>query len=126
MMKKVMLTVLTLVTFGLVAVAPLVAQDQPASAGGEKTAKAAKSSESAGTWSSKAETVSGTISSVNSEKKTVAVEANGVSYSFKAVGAKVMVGGKKAKSSDLQTGAQASVTFVATRAGNTAKSITVQ
>jgi len=27
MMKKVMLTVLTLVTFGLVAVAPLVAQD---------------------------------------------------------------------------------------------------
>ncbi len=126
MMKKVMLTVLTLVIFGVVAVAPLVAQDQPASAGDEKTAKAAQSSENAGMWSSKAETLSGTISAVDSEKKMVAVEANGVSYSFKAVGTKIMVGGKKAKLGDLQTGAQASVTFVATRSGNTAKSITVQ
>jgi hypothetical protein len=126
MMKKVMLTVLTLMIFGVVAIAPLVAQDQPASEGGGKTEKAAKSSENAGMWSSKAETVSGTISAVDSGKKIVAVEASGVSYSFKAAGTKIMVGGKKAKLSDLQTGAQASVTFVASRSGNTAKSITVQ
>jgi hypothetical protein len=125
-MKKVMLTVLTLMIFGVVAVAPLVAQDQPASAGGEKAAKAEKSSENAGMWSSKAETLSGTISSVDTDKKTLAVEANGVSYSFKAVGTKITVGGKKAKLSDLQKGAQASVKFVAARTGNTAKSIEVQ
>jgi len=126
MMKKVMLTVLTLMIFGVVAVAPLVAQDQPASAGSEKTAKAAKSSGNAGMWSGKAETLSGTISSVDSEKKMVAVDASGVSYSFKAAGAKIMVAVKKAKLSDLQTGAQASVKFVAARTGNTARSIEVQ
>ena len=125
-MKKLMLTILTLVVFGVIALAPLVAQDQPASEGGGKTAKAAKSSENPGIWSGKAETLSGTISSVDSDKKLVAVDAGGVSYSFKAAGAKVMVGGKKAKLSDLQTGAQASVKFVASRTGDTARSIEVQ
>jgi len=125
-MKKLMLTILTLVMFGVVAVAPLIAQDQAESAGSEKTAKAAKSSGNAGMWTGKAETLSGTISSVDSEKKLVAVDSSGVSYSFKVAGTKIMVGGKKAKLSDLQTGAQASVTFVATRTGNTARSIEVQ
>jgi hypothetical protein len=125
-MKKVMLSVLTLMIFGVVAVAPLMSQEQAESAGTEKTTKAAKSSESAGMWSGKAETLSGTITSVNSEKKTVAVEASGVSYSFNVAGTKITVGGKKSKLSDLQTGAQASVTFIAARTGNRAKSITVQ
>jgi len=125
-MKKLMLTILTLVIFGVVAAAPLLAQDQAASAGTEKTAKAAKSSEGGGMWSGKAETLSGTISSVDSEKKLVAVNASGVSYSFKVAGTKITVAGKKAKLSDLQTGAQASVKFVAGRAGDTAKSIEVQ
>jgi hypothetical protein len=125
-MKKAMLSILTLMIFGVVAVAPLVSQEQAESAGSEKTEKAEKSSEHTGMWSGKAETLSGTITKVDSEKKTVAVEASGVSYSFKVAGTKITVSGKKAKLSDLQTGAQASVTFIAARTGDRARSITVQ
>jgi len=109
---------------GLIAAGPLGAQGQ---AGGKTTKQAQRVfAASPGMWSGKAETLSGTISSVDSDKKVVSVQANGVGYSFKASGAKIMVGGKKAKLSDLQTGAQASVTFVASRAGDTAKKIEVQ
>ena len=126
-MKKVMLVVLTLMVFGVITIAPLVAQDQGTSAAPAKAEHAKAASESnPGMWSRKPETLSGTISSVDAEKKLVSVTANNVPYSFKVEGTKIQVGGKRGKLSDLQTGAQASVTFVATRTGDMAKSIQVQ
>jgi len=118
-MKKLMLVILTLLILG-VAVGPLVAQGQGGVKPPKKVQKAAP-----GAWAHKTETISGTISVVDPAKKTVALTANGVAYSFKVVGTKITVGGKKTKLGDLQTGAQASVVFLASRTGDTAKSIEV-
>ena len=121
-MKKLILAVLTLVILGVVAVAPLAAQEQPSS----EAAKPEKAAKKAGGWSMKAETLSGPISLVDKEKKLVIVDAGGIPYDFKVSGGtKIKVGGKKAKLDDLQTGKQASVSFVAMRTGNAAKSIEV-
>ena len=125
-MNKVMLAVLTLILFGVISLAPLAAQDQAGGAAPQKAQRVSKPAANPGMWSHKSETLSGTISSVDSEKKLVAVDANGVSFNFNASGAKIKVGGKKAKLDELQKGAQASVTFVATRTGDMAKSIEVQ
>jgi len=98
-------------------------QDQAAPAASEaKPAKAAPMKAAA------AETLSGTIASVDAEKKLVVVTgSNGVPYNFTVSGStKITVGGSKAKLSDLQTGKQASVSFVpAKKRGNLAKSIDV-
>jgi hypothetical protein len=125
-MKKLILAVLTLVVLGVVAVAPLAAQEQPSSEAGEKAAKPEKAAKKAGGWSMKAEKLSGAISLVDKEKKLVIVDAGGIPYDFKVSGGtKIKVGGKKAKLDALQTGKQASVSFVAMRTGNAAKSIEV-
>jgi len=100
-----------------------VPQDQAAPAASEaKPAKVAPMKAAA------VETLSGTISTVDAEKKLVVVTGpNGVPYNFTVSGGtKITVGGNKAKLSDLQTGKQASVSFVpAKKRGNLAKSIEV-
>jgi hypothetical protein len=128
-MRKQMLTWLTVLLFVLLGAVSLAAQDQQAapaeSAKPEKMAMPAKHAMMAAP-----ETLSGTISMVDADKKIVVVTgSDGVPYDFMVSKAtKIMVGGNKAMLNDLsgQTSKQASVTFMAEkRKGNIAKSIEV-
>jgi hypothetical protein len=126
-------TMLVLLLFGAILAA---AQDQPAgqdqsapaqSTGAtEQGAKHAKAHHMA---AAKAETMSGTISSVDADKHLLVVSgSDGVPYDFTvSKGTKIMSGGSKAKLSDLQQGKQVSVNFVdMKKKGDWAKSIEVQ
>ena len=110
----------------------VMAQDQPAagqSADQSKPAASeAKPAKSHGGEAAKPETLSGTISAVDADKHLVVVSgSDGVPYNLTVgKGTKITAGGSKAKLSDLQTGKQASVTFVAEKKhGNLARSIEV-
>jgi len=129
-MKKMIVSVLTLVMFGVVAAAPLAAQDEASAEGGERTAKVQKHAASSGMWTFKAETLSGTISMVSADQKLLVVDAGGVAYDFRVSGTTgitshghpLLTGGKL----EGLTGKQVSIKFVATRTGDVAKSIEVQ
>jgi hypothetical protein len=133
-MKEKMLTLvaaLTLVLFGAISG---MAQDQPAAqdqsaapAAGDQGTKPAKHHAMAMAAS---ETLSGTITTVDADKKIVVVSgSNGVPYDFMVSGAtRIKVGGSKAKLADLSgdTSKQATVTFMAEKKrGNIARSIEV-
>jgi hypothetical protein len=131
-MKERMLTlvaVLALVLFGAISG---MAQDQPAApdqstpAAADSTAKPKHHSMAMAA----SETVSGTLSTVDADKKLVVVSSSsGVPYDFTVSGGtKITVGGTKAKLADLSgaTSKQATVTFVAEKKkGNMARSIEV-
>jgi hypothetical protein len=110
----------------------LMAQDQPATQAQQSSAPAASSTKKPAkggeSYAAKPETLSGTISSVDAEKKLVVVSSSdGIPYNFVVgKGTKITAGGSKAKLGDLQTGKQVSVSFVAEKKrGNMARSIEV-
>jgi len=129
-MKNRILLLLTAFVMVLLAAMTTMAQDQPAqSQEASKPAAAEKKHAKAGaSYAAKAETLSGTISSVNADKHLVVVNSSdGVPYDFTVgKGTKITAGGSKAKLSDLQSGKQVSVSFMAERKkGNVARSIEV-
>ncbi len=134
-MKEKMVTlvaVLALVLFGAISG---MAQDQPAaqdqSAAAPATGNATKPMKHhAMAMGGASETLSGTLSAVDADKKLVVVNgSNGVPYDFMVSGAtKITVGGSKAKLADLSgdTSKQATVTFMAEKKrGNMARTIEV-
>lgn len=123
-----LMAVLAVVLFGAISG---MAQDQPA-AQDQSAAPAASTTKAKhhAMAAAASESVSGTLTTVDADKKLVVVNAsNGVPYDFTASGAtKITVGGTKAKLADLSgdTGKQATVTFMAEKKkGNIARSIEV-
>jgi hypothetical protein len=119
---------LALVLFGAISG---MAQDQPAAQdqSAAPAASAAKPKHHA-MAAAASETLSGTISAVDTDKKIVVVSgSNGVPYDFMVTGGtKITVGGSKAKLADLSgdTSKQATVTFMAEKKrGNMARSIEI-
>lgn len=80
-------------------------------------------------WNSyQPETLSGTISMFDAQQHVMVLKSEGVPYNFKITKAtKIEIGGARATFAELtnQTGSSASVTFVARRNGDFAKSVTV-
>jgi hypothetical protein len=123
-----LVAVLALVLFGAISGS---AQDQPAAqsaapAAADNGAKPAKHHAMA----AESETLSGTLTTVDADKKIVVVSgSNGVPYDFMVSGAtRIKVGGNKAKLADLSgdTSKQATVTFMAEKKrGNMARTIEV-
>lgn len=123
-MKRMLLSFLSLALFVFSAMTPVAAQDaQAAGDAGAKPEKKVKYD------TSKPETLSGTVSLVKADDKIVVVTSSaGVPFDFKVTGAtKIKIGDQKGKLDDLAGAAnkQASVTYMATRTGNVAKSIEV-
>jgi len=131
-MKEKMLTlvaVFAVVLFGAISGA---AQDQPAAQDQSAATPATSSPKPAKhhAMAASTETLSGTLSVVDADKKLVVVNgSNGVPYNFVVSGGtKITVGGSKAKLADLSgnTNKQATVMFVAEKKrGNMAKSIEI-
>ena len=128
-MKNKVLTLVTMFVLLLFGAILTAAQDQPAAqgqtapAGAEKPAKAHHAAAA-----SKAEQMSGTVSSVDAAKHLLVVAgSDGVPYNFTvSKGTKITSGGSKAKLDDLQ-GKQVSVNFVdMKKKGDWAKSIEAQ
>lgn len=123
-----LVAVLAVVLFGAISG---MAQDQPAAQDQAAAPAASKAKPKHHAMAAAAsETLSGTLSAVDADKKLVVVNgSNGVPYDFMASGAtKITVGGSKAKLADLSgdTGKQATVTFMAEKKkGNIARSIEV-
>jgi hypothetical protein len=129
-MRQKTLALLVVLGFAFISAAAVRAQEaeQPA-APAEKMEKA-KPAKHMMAMSAKAETMSGTLTMVGEDNKTVFLSAsNGVTYSFVVNAAtKVTVDGKKAKMADLAGAAnkQVTITFLSmTHHGNIAKSIDV-
>ncbi|MGH9452560.1 MAG: hypothetical protein ACRD2O_01155 [Terriglobia bacterium] len=129
-MKKLFLLVMALSMCTFLGGSILMAQD----AGQQVPATASESASKAKTakhpMAVSEETISGTISMVDAEKKIVVVtDSNGVPFNFAVNGrTKITVGGQKAKLADLSssTSKQASVKFRAEKkAGDIATSIEV-
>jgi hypothetical protein len=131
-MKEKMLTLVAVFAVVLFGAISGVAQDQPA-AQDQSAATPATSPKPAkhhAMAAASTETLSGTLSTVDADKKLVVVSgSNGVPYDFMVTGGtKITVGGSKAKLADLSgnTNKQATVKFVAEKKhGNMAKSIEV-
>lgn len=128
-MNRKLFSFVTMLTLALVAAASLLAQEQPA-ASQAAAPKAEKPARHAHAEAAKAETISGTLSTVDADKKLVVVTASsGIPYDFEVNSAtKITVGGNKAKLVDLSSDAnkQASVTFLSMKKrGNIAKSIEI-
>lgn len=128
-MKNKVLTLVTMFVLLLFGAIFTAAQDQPAaqdqSAPAGNTAKPAKAHHAA---ASKAESMSGTVSSVDASKHLLVVSgSDGVPYNFTVnKGTKITSGGSKAKLDDLQ-GKQVSVNFVdMKKKGDWAKSVEAQ
>lgn len=123
-----LMAVLAIVLFGAISV---LAQDQPAAQDQSAATTASKPKPKHHAMAAAAsETLSGTLSAVDADKKVVVVNgSNGVPYDFTVSGAtKITVGGSKAKLADLSgnTNKQATVTFMAEKKrGNIARSIEV-
>jgi hypothetical protein len=117
-MKKALISLLALVL--LVFAGGLWAVAQEEAPAGEATEKAEVA---------KPETISGTISMVDTQKKLVVLAGSGgVPFNFKVTGAtRIKVAGKRAKLADLagQTNKSASVKFLPLRSGNLTQSIEV-
>jgi len=126
-MKRALLSLLVLLTLVFFGATLALAQEaeKPAEAkGSEQAAPAEKKAPAV-----KAETISGTISMVETEKKLlVLVASSGVPFNFKVTGAtRIKIAGKKAKLADLaaQTNKSAAVKFLPSRSGNVAQTIEV-
>jgi hypothetical protein len=122
-----LVTMFTLLLFG--AIFASASQDQSAPAQSTSTEKAAKPAKAHHMAAAKAESLSGTISSVDAEKNLLVVSgSDGVPYNFTvSKSTKITSGGSKAKLSDLQQGKQVSVSFVdMKKKGDWAKSVEVQ
>jgi hypothetical protein len=131
-MKNKVPTLVTMLVLSLFGVILSAAQDQPAgqspSAAAGSTDQSAKPAKAHHMAASKAETMSGTVSSVDAEKHLLVVSgSDGVPYNFTVnKGTKIMSGGSKAKLDDLQ-GKQVSVNFVdMKKKGDWAKSVEAQ
>ena len=126
-MKRMLLSFMSLALFVFSAMTPLAAQD--AQAAGDAGAKPAKAEKKVKYDTSKPETLSGTVSLVKADDKLVVVTSSaGIPFDFKVTaGTKIKIGDQKGKLDDLAGAAnkQASVTYMATRTGNVAKSIDV-
>ncbi|HUY13303.1 MAG TPA: hypothetical protein VMX16_06700 [Terriglobia bacterium] len=129
-MKKLLLGVMAISTFMSLAGSALMAQgagqEVPATASEAAKAKTVKHHSAAASM----ETLSGTISMVDTHKKVVVVtDSNGIPFDLKVTGAThIMVSGKKAKLADLSdaTSKQATVKYRAEKqAGDIATSIEV-
>lgn len=133
-MKIKVLTIVTMLMFLLVGAIWVAAQDPPAaqdqaapaqSSTSENGAKPAKAHHMAAV---KAESMSGTVSSVDESKHLLVVNgSDGVPYNFTvSKGTKITSGGSKAKLGDLQ-GKQVSVSFIdMKKKGDWAKSVEAQ
>jgi len=132
-MKQKMLSLVAVFAVVLFGAISGVAQDQPAAQDQSAATPAASSPKPAkhhAMAAASTETLSGTLSVVDADKKLVVVNgSNGVPYNFMVTGGtKITVGGSKAKLADLSgdTNKQATVMFVAQKKrGNMAKSIEV-
>ena len=127
-MKNKVLTLVTMFVLLLFGAILTAAQDQPAAQGQSAPASAEKPAKAHHAAASKAEKMSGTVSSVDAAKHLVVVSgSDGVPYNFTvSKGTKITSGGSKAKLDDLQ-GKQVSVSFVdMKKKGNMAKSIEAQ
>jgi len=130
-MKEKMLTLVAVFAIVLFGAISGVAQDPSAAqAAAPATGKATKPMKHHAMAAAASETVSGTITAVDTDKKIVVVSgSNGVPYDFTVGGAtKITVGGSKGKLADLSgaTNKQATVTFMAEKKrGDIAKSIEV-
>jgi hypothetical protein len=115
-MRKALLSILAVIVFTMFGAAVVVAQE---AAQKPEAAKPAV----------KAETISGTLSMVVTDKKLVVLTGTGgVAYNFKVTGStRIKVDGKKAKLDELAGQAHKSVTvkFLPVRSGNIAQSIEV-
>jgi hypothetical protein len=93
------------------------------------SAQATKGSAAERNWNSfRPETLSGTISMIDADQNLVVLTSDNVPYNFKVTKAtKIEIGGSKATFNELvnQTQKEASVTFVARRDGNFARSISI-
>jgi hypothetical protein len=126
-MKKKVLMFVTLLALALFGAILAAAQDQPAAPDQAAPAAAAKPAKMHH-MAAAAETLSGTVSSVDADKHVLVVSgSDGVPYNFMFnKGTKIMSGGSKAAVADLQ-GKQVSVSFVdMKKKGDWAKSVTAQ
>ncbi len=130
-MKKSMLSVMTAVLFLFFGLTSVIAQEaeKPAGEASEKAEKAVPGEKKAKVAAVKPETISGTISMVDKDKKLlVLVSSQGVPYNFKVTSAtRIKIGDKKAMIDQLaeQINKQVSVKFLPLLAGNAAQSIDV-
>jgi hypothetical protein len=116
-MRKTLLSILAAIVFTMFGAAVVAAQE--AAAEKPEAAKPAV----------KAETISGTLSMVLTDKKLVVLTGSGgVPYNFKVTGStRIKVGGKKAKLDELagRTNKAATVKFLPLPSGNVVQSIEV-
>jgi hypothetical protein len=130
-MKKSMLSVLAVCLFVSMGAVYVAAQEagKPATQAGEKAQPTAAPERRAKGAFGKAETISGTISIVDKDKKLIVLAGSGgVPYNFKVTrSTRINIGGKKVKLDDLagQTNKQASIKFLPLRTGNAAQSVEV-
>lgn len=132
-MKQRLLSLLVVLVVALLGAASVLAQEAEKPAAPEATPKTAKArpAKHSGGEAVKPETVSGTLSAVDADKKLVVVtDGNGIPFDFEVnSGTKITVSGSKSELGDLasNTNKQASVTFLAMKKrGNLAKSIEIQ
>ncbi len=129
-MKKSMLSILAVCLFVCMGAIGVAAQEagKPSQAAEEAQPTAAPERKAKAAFG-KAETISGTISIVDKDKKLVVLTGSGgVPYNFKITrSTRIQIAGKKAKLDDLagQTNKQASVKFLPLRTGNAAQSVEV-
>jgi len=126
-MKKTLTAFLAILTVFILGLSWAYAQEAKEK---EKPAAAAAGEKEAKAPAVKAQTLSGTLSSVSADQKLLVVMGTGgVTYNFKVGGAtRVKVGGQKAKVADLgaQSGKSVTIKFLPLRTGNSAQSIEVQ
>ncbi len=131
-MKEKMFTLLAVCALLIFGAISAVAQDAPAAQDQSAAAPAAapKAAKHHAMAAAASEELSGTLTTVDADKKLVVVNgSNGVPYDFTVSGAtKITVGGSKAKLADLSgaTSKQATVKFMAEKKrGNMARSIEI-
>lgn len=126
-MNKSMLSILSICLFVCMGAIDVAAQEAGKAA--EKAQPTAAPERKAKAAFGKAETISGTISIVDKDKKLMVLTGpGGVPYNFKITrSTRIKIAGQKAKLDDLagQTSKQASVKFLPLRTGNAAQSVEV-
>ena len=128
LMKKLLMLILSGLVLSFVAASAALAQEAttPTEAPAEKKAAAAEKPKAE---FAKAETISGALQMVATDKKIVVLtDSAGTPFNFKVTGAThIKIAGKKAKLDELgsQTNKTASIKFLPTRSGNIAQSIEI-
>ncbi len=123
-MKRILFSLLIFLAFAFVGIGTVLSQEAKEAPAKEEAARPRPAAV-------KAETISGTITTVAADQKVMVVtNASGIPFNFKITGAtRIKIGGQKAKLADLagQTGKSASVKFLPQKkAGNLAQTIEVQ